>query len=117
MAGKVFKESYGKEKQQHTFTIQVFWSKGVGKLPPLSLLLVKGRNLYRMMTFRQTWSNEADRAKAVEEKHSRGDAARRVRALNRPNSGVNGNPCSHTLINVRINLREILVSLQYFPST
>ncbi|KQK15165.1 zinc finger CCCH domain-containing protein 62 isoform X2 [Brachypodium distachyon] len=89
VAGKVFKESYGKEKQQHTFTIQVFWSKGVGKLPPLSLLLVKGRNLYRMMTFRQTWSNEADRAKAVEEKHSRGDAARRVRALNRPNSGVN----------------------------
>ncbi|KQK15171.1 hypothetical protein BRADI_1g21102v3 [Brachypodium distachyon] len=56
VAGKVFKESYGKEKQQHTFT---------------------------------TWSNEADRAKAVEEKHSRGDAARRVRALNRPNSGVN----------------------------
>ncbi|KAM0853153.1 hypothetical protein ACQ4PT_051287 [Festuca glaucescens] len=87
VAGKVIKESYGKEKQQHTFTIQVFWSKGVGKLPPLYLLLVKGRNLYRMMTFRQSWTNEEDRSKALEEKYSRGDAARRVRALNRPNSG------------------------------
>uniref|UniRef100_A0ACD5YXV9 Uncharacterized protein n=1 Tax=Avena sativa TaxID=4498 RepID=A0ACD5YXV9_AVESA len=87
VAGKVIKESYGKEKQQHTFTIQVFWSKGVGKLPPLYLLLVKGRNLYRMMTFRQPWANEQDRSKALEETHSRGDAARRVRALNRPNSG------------------------------
>uniref|UniRef100_A0A0A9DGA6 DUF7699 domain-containing protein n=1 Tax=Arundo donax TaxID=35708 RepID=A0A0A9DGA6_ARUDO len=57
VAGKVIKESYGQEKQQHTFTIQVFWSKGVGKLSPLHLLLVKGRNLYRMMTFRQPWPN------------------------------------------------------------
>ncbi|KAM3364701.1 hypothetical protein ACQJBY_014830 [Aegilops geniculata] len=87
VAGKVVKESYGKDKQQHTFTIQVFWSKGVGKLPPLYLLLVKGRNLYRMMTFRQAWANEANRLKALEEKHNRGDAARRVRASNRRNSG------------------------------
>ncbi|KAF7007519.1 hypothetical protein CFC21_022449 [Triticum aestivum] len=86
VAGKVIKESYGKDKQQHTFTIQVFWSKGVGKLPPLYLLLVKGRNLYRMMTFRQAWANEANRLKALEEKHSRGDAVRRVRASNRRNS-------------------------------
>ncbi|KAF8679265.1 hypothetical protein HU200_046043 [Digitaria exilis] len=86
VAGKVIKESYGKEKQQHTFTIQVFWSKGVGKLLPLHLLLVKGRNLYRMMTFRQPWANEAERLKVLEEKHSRGDDARRVRALNRPKS-------------------------------
>ncbi|TVU37882.1 hypothetical protein EJB05_11225 [Eragrostis curvula] len=83
VAGKVIKESYGKQKQQHTFTIEVFWSRGVGKLPPLHLLLVKGRNLYRMMTFRQPWPNEAERLKALEEKHNRGDAARRVRSLNR----------------------------------
>ncbi|EEC82458.1 hypothetical protein OsI_26895 [Oryza sativa Indica Group] len=89
VAGSVIKESYGKEKQQHTFTIQVFWSKGVGKLPPLYLLLVKGRNLYRMMTFRQPWLNEADRLKALDEKHSRGDAARRVRALSRPDAAGN----------------------------
>lgn len=89
VAGKVIKESYGKQKQQHTFTIQVFWSKGPGKLPPLHLLLVKGRNLYRMMTFRQPWANEAERLKILEEKHNRGDNARRVRALNRPNSAGN----------------------------
>ncbi|KAL5678270.1 hypothetical protein ACJX0J_014401, partial [Zea mays] len=89
VAGKVIKESYGKQKQQHTFTIQVFWSKGPGKLPPLHLLLVKGRNLYRMMTFRQPWANEAERLKILEEKHNRGDDARRVRALNRPNSAGN----------------------------
>uniref|UniRef100_A0A804MT28 DUF7699 domain-containing protein n=2 Tax=Zea mays TaxID=4577 RepID=A0A804MT28_MAIZE len=91
VAGKVIKESYGKQKQQHTFTIQVFWSKGPGKLPPLHLLLVKGRNLYRMMTFRQPWANEAERLKILEEKHNRGDDARRVRALNRPNSAGNSN--------------------------
>ncbi|CAN6226124.1 unnamed protein product [Urochloa humidicola] len=89
VAGKVIKESYGKEKQQHTFTIQVFWTKGPGKLPPLHLLLVKGRNLYRMMTFHQPWANEAERLKVLEEKHNRGDDARRVRALNRPNSAGN----------------------------
>uniref|UniRef100_A0A0D9X1K6 DUF7699 domain-containing protein n=1 Tax=Leersia perrieri TaxID=77586 RepID=A0A0D9X1K6_9ORYZ len=89
VSGRVVKESYGKEKQQHTFTIQVFWSKGVGKLPPLHPLLIKGRNLYRMMTFRQPWLNEADRVKALDEKHGRGDAARRVRALNRPDAAGN----------------------------
>ncbi|KAK3127717.1 hypothetical protein QOZ80_7AG0577500 [Eleusine coracana subsp. coracana] len=89
VAGKVIKESYGKEKQQHTFTIQVFWSRGVGKLPPLHLLLVKGRNLYRMMTFRQPWPNEAERLKVLEEKHNRGDVARRVRSLSRHKSAGN----------------------------
>ncbi|CAN6206105.1 unnamed protein product [Urochloa humidicola] len=89
VAGKVIKESYGKEKQQHTFTIQVFWSKGAGKLPPLHILLVKGRNLYRMMTFRQPWENEAERLTVLEEKHSRGNDARRVRALNRPKPAEN----------------------------
>ncbi|CAL5061595.1 unnamed protein product [Urochloa decumbens] len=89
VAGKVIKESYGREKQQHTFTIQVFWTKGPGKLPPLHLLLVKGRNLYRMMTFRQPWANEAERLKVLEEKHNRGDDARRIRALNRPKSAGN----------------------------
>ncbi|XP_062188281.1 zinc finger CCCH domain-containing protein 62 [Phragmites australis] len=89
VAGRVIKESYGRGKQQHTFTIQVFWSKGAGNLPPLHLLLVKGRNLYRMMTFRQPWPNEMERLKTLEEKHNRGDAARRVRALNRPKSAGN----------------------------
>jgi hypothetical protein len=35
------------------YKVEVLWSKGVKKLPPLSPLLVKGRNLYKLRTFRQ----------------------------------------------------------------
>ncbi|XP_058777958.1 zinc finger CCCH domain-containing protein 62-like isoform X2 [Vicia villosa] len=81
VAGRVVKESYGAAKQQHTFTVEVLWSSGVRKLPPLSPLLVKGRNLYKQKTYRQRWKNEADRVKVLSEKHRRGAAARSVRAL------------------------------------
>ncbi|PWA96675.1 SAP domain-containing protein [Artemisia annua] len=47
IAGRIVKESYGAAKQQHTFTIEVLWSKGAKSLPPLHPLLIKGRNLYR----------------------------------------------------------------------
>ncbi|XP_022971663.1 zinc finger CCCH domain-containing protein 62 isoform X2 [Cucurbita maxima] len=53
VAGRVVKESYGASKQQHTFTVEVLWSRGVRKLPPLYPLLVKGRNLYKLRTFRR----------------------------------------------------------------
>ncbi|KAI5439229.1 hypothetical protein KIW84_024857 [Lathyrus oleraceus] len=53
VAGRVVKESYGAAKQQHTFTVEVLWSSGARKLPPLSPLLVKGRNLYKQKTYRQ----------------------------------------------------------------
>ncbi|KAL9267528.1 Zinc finger CCCH domain-containing protein [Drosera capensis] len=53
IAGRVVKESYGPAKQQHTFTVEVLWCKGTKKLPPLFPLPVKGRNLYKMRTFRQ----------------------------------------------------------------
>ncbi|KFK28379.1 hypothetical protein AALP_AA8G507500 [Arabis alpina] len=78
VAGQVVKESYGTAKQQHTFTIEVLWCEGVQKLPPLYPLLVKGRNLYRLMTLRQRWANEDDRVKVLSEKHNRGAAARKV---------------------------------------
>ncbi|KAF2572649.1 hypothetical protein F2Q70_00000742 [Brassica cretica] len=78
VAGQVVKESYGTAKQQHTFTIEVLWCEGMQKLPPLYPLLVKGRNLYRLMTMRQRWANEDDRVKVLSEKHSRGAAARKV---------------------------------------
>ncbi|PKU81494.1 Zinc finger CCCH domain-containing protein 62 [Dendrobium catenatum] len=89
IAGRVVKESYGSAKQQHTFTVEVLWSKGVKPLPSLYPLLVKGRNLYRYRTFRQRWANEADRSKVLEEKHRRGATARHVRASTkaRVNSG------------------------------
>ncbi|XP_052196227.1 zinc finger CCCH domain-containing protein 62 [Diospyros lotus] len=79
-AGRVVKESYGAAKQQHTFTIEVLWSKGIKKLPPLFPLLVKGRNLYKLKTFRQPWKNETERLRVLAEKHKRGAAARLARA-------------------------------------
>lgn len=76
IAGRIVKESYGASKQQHTFTIEVLWSKGVKALPPLYPLLIKGRNLYRMKTLRQRWKDEGEREKVLMEKHSRGYIAR-----------------------------------------
>ncbi|PPR90282.1 hypothetical protein GOBAR_AA30401 [Gossypium barbadense] len=108
IAGRVVKESYGKAKQQHTFTVEVLWSKGSKKLPPLFPLLVKGRNLYKLKTYRQAsirleidnfshdglglfmlflfgllqhWSDEAERKHVLSEKHKRGNAARLVKAM------------------------------------
>ncbi|XAR73962.1 hypothetical protein NMG60_11008104 [Bertholletia excelsa] len=80
IAGRVVKESYGAEKQQHTFTIEVLWSKGIKTLPPLFPLLVKGRNLYKLKTYRQRWNNGKEREKVLAEKHKRGAAARLERA-------------------------------------
>ncbi|XP_038709707.1 zinc finger CCCH domain-containing protein 62-like isoform X2 [Tripterygium wilfordii] len=76
VAGRIVKESYGAAKQQHTFTIEVLWSKGEKPLPPLHPLLIKGRNLYRLKTLRQKWKDESERQKAIAEKHLRGSVAR-----------------------------------------
>ncbi|ERN05548.1 hypothetical protein AMTR_s00007p00265400 [Amborella trichopoda] len=79
VAGRIVKESYGMAKQQHTFTVEVLWSKGVKPWPPLHPLLIKGRNLYRLQTKRQRWADENERKKALDEKHSRGNVARSSR--------------------------------------
>lgn len=76
VAGRIVKESYGAAKQQHTFTIEVLWSKGEKPLPPLHPLLIKGRNLYRLKTLRQRWEDEGKRQKVLMDKHSRGSLAR-----------------------------------------
>ncbi|KAL1538077.1 zinc finger CCCH domain-containing protein 62-like [Salvia divinorum] len=76
VAGRILKESYGAAKQQHTFTIEVLWSKGEKPLPPLHPLLIKGRNLYRLKTMRQKWEDEGERQRILLEKHARGGAAR-----------------------------------------
>ncbi|KAL3813600.1 hypothetical protein ACJIZ3_014868 [Penstemon smallii] len=81
VAGRIVKESYGAAKQQHTFTVEVLWSRGVKTLAPLFPLLVKGRNLYKLRTHRQYWKNEQERLKVLAEKHQRGAAARNVRAM------------------------------------
>ncbi|KAI3761665.1 hypothetical protein L1987_52086 [Smallanthus sonchifolius] len=76
VAGRIVKESYGAAKQQHTFTIEVLWSKGTKPLPPLHPLLIKGRNLYRLKTMRQRWEDENERRRILSEKHARGNVAR-----------------------------------------
>ncbi|KAL7604355.1 hypothetical protein Lser_V15G20216 [Lactuca serriola] len=91
VAGRIVKESYGASKQQHTFTVEVLWNKGWKKLPVLSTLLVKGRNLYRYGTFRQPWKSEAERSKVLEEKHKRGEAARHIRKSNKTEIPSNNN--------------------------
>ncbi|WCJ39363.1 SAP domain-containing protein [Euphorbia peplus] len=79
IVGRIVKESYGAAKQQHTFTIEVLWSKGEKPLPPLHPLLIKGRNLYRLKTLRQKWDDEGERQKVLLDKHSRGSLARSAR--------------------------------------
>ncbi|KAL4291866.1 hypothetical protein GQ457_14G007230 [Hibiscus cannabinus] len=81
VAGRIVKESYGAAKQQHTFTIEVLWSKGEKPLSPLHPLLIKGRNLYRLKTLRQRWEDEGERQKVLMEKHSRGSLARSDRGV------------------------------------
>ncbi|KAG8481810.1 hypothetical protein CXB51_027201 [Gossypium anomalum] len=81
VVGRIVKESYGSAKQQHTFTIEVLWSKGEKPLPPLHPLLIKGRNLYRLKTLRQRWEDEGERQKVLVEKHSRGSLARSDREV------------------------------------
>uniref|UniRef100_A0A7N0TYQ6 Zinc finger CCCH domain-containing protein 62 n=1 Tax=Kalanchoe fedtschenkoi TaxID=63787 RepID=A0A7N0TYQ6_KALFE len=81
IAGRIVKESYGAAKQQHTFTIEVLWSRGEKPLPPLHPLLIKGRNLYKMKTLRQRWEDETLREQALRDKHLRGAAARTDREM------------------------------------
>jgi hypothetical protein len=69
--GKIVKDSYGKRKQQHTFTIEL-------KDTDIKIL-VKGRNLYRNGTFRKLWADEKEREIVIQEKISRGDVARAAR--------------------------------------
>ncbi|KAJ1295620.1 hypothetical protein BS78_01G237100 [Paspalum vaginatum] len=79
-ASRIIKESYGIAKQQHTFTIEILWSKGYKMWPPLHPLLIKGRNLYKNRTMRPPWPDEEERKRVIQEKHERGCLARKSRA-------------------------------------
>jgi len=65
--GMIVSDSYGGEKQQHTFTIV---------RPDGSKFRIKGRNLYREGVERRQWADEAERMDVLREKHARGDDAR-----------------------------------------
>lgn len=69
--GKVIRDSYGRDKQQHTFTLQ---------LDDGSQMRIKGRNLYANGVWRKAWDDESLRSVALTEKHARGDKARAARA-------------------------------------
>lgn len=79
ITGKIVRDSYGRDKQQHTFTIQ---------LADGSTFCIKGRNLYANGTFRKVWGNESERMMCATEKHARGDAARAARAHRRNESFI-----------------------------
>lgn len=90
VAGRVVNDSYRGAEQRHIFSIDVLWSEGIEPLPSLFPLLVSGHNLYRFKSFRQPWSNEAERSMILAEKHNRGAAARHVRALARAKATEKG---------------------------
>ena len=79
----VLKDSYGAAKQQHTFTLRILASAGCQPLAGGAQTTRKGRNVYRRGVRRLEWTDEAARAAAAEEKHSRGDSARAERAHRR----------------------------------
>lgn len=83
VVAKVIRDSYGKGKQQHTFTLQIIWSEGIQALEVGATTLRKGRNVYRNGTFRLLWDNETKRERLCEEKHQRGDVARQAREQRR----------------------------------
>jgi len=74
VTGIIVNDSYGADKQQHTFTLL---------LEDGRKSTIKGRNLYRNGVWRKPWVNEADRGEALDEKHNRGDNARSARDLRR----------------------------------
>lgn len=81
ITGLITRESYGEDKQQHTFTIEVESCDGIQPIAAGTSIRRKGRNLYRLGTLRAQWTNEASRNIAADEKHDRGGKARQARAL------------------------------------
>jgi hypothetical protein len=69
---EIIKDSYGADRQQHTFTLKTAGGR---------TFRIKGRNLYRNGTRRMAWPDESKRRLALDEKHARGDAARFDRGL------------------------------------
>ena len=76
--GKIVADSYGRDKQQHTFTIELLDG---------SKVTIKGRNLYANGTYRKLWVDESQRGLVADEKHARGAKARAAREY-RVESGI-----------------------------
>lgn len=55
ITGLVINDSYGAQKQQHTFTIEVMESMGQDPPEPGKTINRKGRNVYRNGTISHVW--------------------------------------------------------------
>lgn len=71
VVAEVIKDSYGKMKQQHTFTLY--------DIEEDITFTIKGRNLYRNGVKRIKWEDETKRVEVLEDKHNRGNKARAAR--------------------------------------
>ncbi len=83
IVARIVKDGYGAGKQQHTFTLEIIASDGIEPLAAGSKTTRKGRNVYRNGTMRAPWPDETVRGQALDDKHARGDVARRARAERR----------------------------------
>jgi len=77
----ILRDSYGDEKQQHTFTIKVIDSGGTDALARGKTTRRKGRNVYRNGVTRLEWADENARQAIESEKHGRGAHARKAREI------------------------------------
>ncbi|MCC7510190.1 MAG: hypothetical protein IT464_12590 [Planctomycetes bacterium] len=84
----VARDSYGRAKQQHTFTLHVIHVSGDCCADVPAVTTRKGRNMYRFGTARLAWAREAARGDALGEKHARGNAARAQRDARRATQGA-----------------------------
>lgn len=75
----VEKDSYGFEKQQHTFSLRVTHSEGCKPIEIGKLVCRKGRNVYWNGTYRKPWADEEAREIAIDEKHRIWDEYRELR--------------------------------------
>ena len=74
----IVKDSYGSDKQQHTFTLVLMKSATSKTHIKGSDFRIKGRNLYKHFTYCENHERD-DRKEVLEDKHQRGTFARKVR--------------------------------------
>ena len=83
ITGTIIADSYGREKQQHTFTLLVGSAGTPEGISAPYQMMIKGRNLYGSGTYRRPWADEYLRQSAADEKHLRGSIARAERVARR----------------------------------
>jgi hypothetical protein len=79
ITGTIVKESYGVDRGQHTFTIEIEKAEGhaADKVLSQGKIRRKGRNVYKAC---KLLARPDDYEELREDKHERGDAARQQRA-------------------------------------